>query len=493
MVNAGSLKVNPDEFIANMLAHGALTEDQLALMQSQSGSPPHPAGKGAVSAASSGALWPSEPQNQAVPAPPSAGDSLSMQALPGVLGAANSGTRSQQLPSPFGQPPPPLGQTSGQAAVKPLPKSFLPPMSVAELEAQGAALLASGSSSSSEAVAGSSTSSSSSSTGAARLSSRYPFAFSSLEQMTVGEVGQLLVAYKELVLKYECLAAALEWHQANPAGKAAAATAGSGAGPANAAALKAAAASRTSTQSQAPPPPAAAAAVAAQQAQQQRDRSAMPAAAAQAAPAGQTAAFGPAGGDSTQAAAGVPAAEAPAMQQFGAWPDDWESSAAANPSAPGSTSEAGTTGRAEANDAAAPSAVVKEVANRTVAEAAAGGGAAPVDELLQSLLGGHDDKAAAAAPGAGGGGGAKRGGNSPSGPAAAGSSGAAATGGEPAVVDLIGLIGEGVPAAAEGAKSGAADSDATGAFLFEGMDVQRGDMGTAAPHAASVAPPSLLD
>eukprot|EP00775_Hariotina_reticulata_P001553 gene1553-1893_t len=95
MINATSLKVEPDEFIAHMLAAGAMSDEQLAMMQSSSGE---------LSAALSGVVW-------------------------------------------------------------------------------------------------------------SQLASRYPFSCSSLSSLSMSDVGQLLIAYKELLLRHEALITALEHNQ----------------------------------------------------------------------------------------------------------------------------------------------------------------------------------------------------------------------------------------------------------------------------------------
>lgn len=127
-----------------------MTDEQLALMQgSAHGPPPLPAAPPA-SAPQSGSTSPSRR-----PAP----EPLVMHSLP-MAAAAAQATATAALPPIFaGGPVQPLPPT-------PRAPGFLPPASVVELEAQGAALLA---------QAGTHP----------RLSSRHPFAFASLQTLTV--------------------------------------------------------------------------------------------------------------------------------------------------------------------------------------------------------------------------------------------------------------------------------------------------------------------
>jgi hypothetical protein len=231
MVNASSLKVDRDEFIAHMLAAGAMTDEQLASLQSinsadmataaaaaaggttaaaaarqGSGSVPPSATQqniqrstqAAVAAATAAGIRPNDTQ-AAVAAATAAGIRpndwqyeqqqqqfpLQMQPLPGAAAAANS-------PEVGGWPQAAIGHSSTgwpyqqqnqqQQQQQPPPpqqqQQLLP--SVSELECQGAVLL----SQRDPAAA------------ARQLVSRHPFCCCSLDSLSLGDVGQLLAAYK---------------------------------------------------------------------------------------------------------------------------------------------------------------------------------------------------------------------------------------------------------------------------------------------------------
>lgn len=198
MINATSLKVNQDEFIAHMLAHGAMTEEQLALMQttSSSGSTPKHAAAAAVAAQRPFAATADRRVSASHVSKPTTSEPLQMQALPG----GNSSSTSSSSADVMQQQPGPVLASSQPQTSQPINSSqtsFPPVQSVDDLEAQGAALLAQAGGSS------------------ATWSQKHPFVFSSMEGMTIADVGQLLMCYKELVLKYEMLVAALSWHQAS--------------------------------------------------------------------------------------------------------------------------------------------------------------------------------------------------------------------------------------------------------------------------------------
>jgi hypothetical protein len=210
MVNASSLKVGRDEFIAHMLAAGAMTEEQLASLQSISSADMTAAAAGGTAAAAarqgSGSVPPSATQQNiqrstqaAVAAATAAGIRpndwqyeqqqqqfpLQMQPLPGAAAAANS-------PEVGGWPQAAIGHSSTgwpyqqqnqqQQQQQPPPpqqqQQLLP--SVSELESQGAVLL----SQRDPAAA------------ARQLVSRHPFCCCSLDSLSLGDVGQLLAAYK---------------------------------------------------------------------------------------------------------------------------------------------------------------------------------------------------------------------------------------------------------------------------------------------------------
>ncbi|KAF8057621.1 VPS9A [Scenedesmus sp. PABB004] len=193
--DATSLRVHPDEFIAHMLAAGALSEEQLSLMQHSA--PPH-----AGAPPDGGARPPAQPEQP-----------LQMQALPGAGGwggpQQHQQQQQQQQQQAYGaayepplvyqyqhqhqhqhQPPPRPPPPPPPAPPRPLP-------SAAELEAAGSRLLAA------------------QGPGVTRqLAARHPFACSSLASLSLGDVGRLLEAYKELVLRHEALRAGLEAHAA---------------------------------------------------------------------------------------------------------------------------------------------------------------------------------------------------------------------------------------------------------------------------------------
>jgi hypothetical protein len=223
MVNASSLKVDRDEFIAHMLAAGAMTDEQLASLQSissadmaaaaaaasgtaaaaaarqGSGSAPSSATQqhiqrstqAAVAAATAAGIrpndWQNEQQQQQQQQFP-----LQMQPLPGPTAAAaahspavggwpqaaigHSSTgwpyqQQEQQQQQQQQQPPPQQQQQQQVLLLP---------SVSELESQGAVLL----SQRDPAAA------------ARQLVSRHPFCCCSLDSLSLGDVGQLLAAYK---------------------------------------------------------------------------------------------------------------------------------------------------------------------------------------------------------------------------------------------------------------------------------------------------------
>jgi Rab5 GDP/GTP exchange factor len=176
LASPASLKVDPDEFIAHMLAAGALSDEQLELMTA-AGDAAASAGANEADGAATGQQW-HQP----------GGSSAVQHGLP-----AQKNRVAQQPAALQSLPMAPLHQTGGDAAGAHAPVA-LP--SVAALEAQGAVLLAARATD-----------------GGVALSSQHHYACVSVESLTLGDVPHLLAAYKELLLRHEALLAGLEHHR----------------------------------------------------------------------------------------------------------------------------------------------------------------------------------------------------------------------------------------------------------------------------------------
>jgi hypothetical protein len=209
-VDAAALSgVTRDEFLAHMLAAGAVTEEQLA----------------AMSAAA----------ERVVEAP--AGEATAAAAPVATAAATAAPAAAPAAPRPPApQPPPPPPPLLALSPPGPLQRFFLPPLSVAALEAQGAHLLAAAGDAPAAAAAAhaadrarmaaalSSSQQQQSQhqppppppapapAALAALVAQHPFAFAALEGLTVADVASLLAQHKELVLRYASLRAAVEHH-----------------------------------------------------------------------------------------------------------------------------------------------------------------------------------------------------------------------------------------------------------------------------------------
>ncbi|EFJ42545.1 hypothetical protein VOLCADRAFT_119357, partial [Volvox carteri f. nagariensis] len=189
----------PDEFISHMLAAGAMSEQELSEEQQQL-SVQHPMQPTYYAGYPPGTVLYSQPMPYYVQygtTPVGMPYSQPWVAAPSPGAAAPPPPPPGPPPPPLTPPPPPT--TATVAAVAAIPavqqqqKQFIPPRpkSVSELERDGIRLVI-------KAEA------------AGELRAKYPYLYCIKESLTLHDVSQLLVSYKELVLRYETLAQAVE-------------------------------------------------------------------------------------------------------------------------------------------------------------------------------------------------------------------------------------------------------------------------------------------